>query len=458
MKLKLHTISPVHIGTGNQLEPFEYFVEDKIYYRLNQDKAFQIALESHPDFPEKFSKWLDNTSYNLRKTKDNEQQAKIRSRFNFKYFCEHVLQDYDLTDKIMKDGYAYKCEVPYGLQGKKQVNELLKDANNNIYIPGSSIKGALRTILTWRAFSILDDNSKVNLLRNITNSNDFRRGRGRFLDDSLSNELFICGKKKRFKGEEKLDFTDIKFDLMKFIHVSDALPIKAEMSVYPANLYLTNKAPQNQTPALEVIEFNSSFEFNITINEDEIRTIYEESMKGNTWISFDKKFKGLFGFYPHEADSGKLEEKIVESIKITAADFYNATLKREKKWFSLFKNDIVENRRARRNADIGYIKEFFEVYEEIPIMFKIGWASGFASTTIFDALESNDKTRPYIQKISDQLKIGIPPNKKRDPNVNPADVTKFPKSKRLIAEDIMEPLDPFGWVALLDEEQNLDLE
>ena len=458
MKLKLHTVSPVHIGTGNQLEPFEYIIEDGIYYRLDQNKAFKIALESHPDFPDKFSDWIDKTSTNHNKSRDNAQQAEIRRKFNFKYFCESVLNDYELTDRIMEKGYAYKCDAPYGLQEKKQVNELLKDANNNIYIPGSSIKGALRTILMWRAFSNLDDNSKVNLLKSTTNSNDFRTAKGKYLDDSLSNELFVCGNKKRFKGNEEIDFSDIKFDIMKFIHVSDATALNAEMAVYPSNLYLTNKVPQSQTPALEVIEFNSSFEFNISINESEVRRVYEESMKGTTWISFDKKFKSLFGFYPHEADTNKLEETIVESIKTTVSDFYIATFKREEKWFSLFKKEVIENKRSRSNANIESIKDFFEVYEEIPIMFKIGWASGFASTTIFDAIESNDATRPFAQKIFDQFKIGIPPNKKRDPNVNLADVAKFPKSKRFIAEHEMTPLDPFGWVALLDEDQNLDLE
>jgi CRISPR-associated protein Csm5 len=460
MKLKLHTVSPVHIGAGNELAPFEYFIEDGIYYRLDQDKAFKIALETHPDFPDKFSSWIDRTSGKLRKAKDNATQAEIRSKFNFKYFCESVLQDYDLIDKIKTGGYAYKCNIPYGLQKKKQVNELLKDANNNLYIPGSSIKGALKTILAWKAFSILDNDVKTSLLRDITNSNDFRRVRGRFLDDALMNKLFVCGKKKRFKGEEKTDYSDIKFDIMKFIHISDAYPIKAKMAVYPANLYLTDKSPQSQTPALEVIEFNSSFEFSITINEEEVRTIYEEAMKqgSKTWIGFDKRFKNLFGFYPHEVNNGELEEKIVLSIKSTVSDFYRAIWNREKNWIARFKRDIVENRQVRSNANIESIKEFFDVYDEIPVMFKIGWASGFAATTIFDALESDEKTRPYIQKVFDQFKIGIPQNKKRDPNVNPANVSKFPKSKRLTAEDKMEPIDPFGWVALLDEEQTLDLE
>jgi CRISPR-associated protein Csm5 len=460
MKLKLHTISPVHIGSGKSLEPFEYIIDNDIYYRLDQKKAFNLALQKHPDFPDKFSKWLEDTDRKLHKTKDNAEQSRIRSNFNFKYFCEYVLQDYELSERIIKEAYSYKCDLPFGLQGKKQVNELLKEENNKIFIPGTTIKGAIRTILMWRAFNLLKDDSKVKLLNTIINSNNFRKRKVRSLDDKLNEEFFVCGKKTYANGQKIIDYSDIKFDIMRFIHISDARPIKAKMAVYPANLYITNKPPQPQTPAIETIDFNSSFEFYITVNEEEIRTLYEISMEQNadSWIDFASKFKRIFGFYPHEVENGNLEERIVESIKNSVRDFYNAIFKREKKWLSRFQYNIIERRVTAKNADIDSIKEFFDVYEEIPIMFKIGWASGFIATTIFDALEFNNSTRPLIQKIFNHFNIGIPPNRRKDPNVTPADVKKFPKSRRFTAEALKSPVDPIGWVALLDEEQNLELE
>jgi len=463
MKLKLHTISPVHIGSGKHLEPFEYIIDGNMYYRLDQNKAFLLALEAHSDFPEKYTSWLEETSMRLRKTKDNREQAKIREKFNFKYFCENVLGDTELSQRILKEGYAYKCEMPYGLAGKKQVSEQLKDANNNVYIPGSSIKGALKTIFAWRVFTVMPDEKKKNVLSNIVSSKAFRNFKGRNLDELLIQELFICGKKviDRKSQREKIDYSDIKFDIFKFIKVSDAEPIDVKMAVFPSNLYLTDKAPQKQAPAVEAIVFNSVFEFTIDINEEEIRNIYEISMENNakSWIGFDKKFKRLFGFYPHEVDYGELEERIVDSIKTTVADFFTALLKREKTWLRNFKDTVLDQRNnPTKNADIESIEEFFDVYKEITTMFKLGWASGFIATTIFDALESNKATKPYLEKIFSQFKIGVPPQKKKSPNVSLPNLSKFPKSRRLVAEKTKLPVDPLGWVALLNEEQNLKIE
>ena len=435
MKLKLQTISPMHIGTGNSLEPFEYIIDGETYYRLNQNKAFGLALERHPNFPDEFESWIERTNRKLFKSNNNLEQSEIREKFNFKYFCESVLQDYDLADAIIEKGYAYKCSVPYGIQGKKQVNELIKSHDNTPLIPGTSIKGAIRTILAWRAFANLSNEKKKEILLKVQNSREFQRGKGRDLDTPIEEELFLCGNKKRTKDGLKLDFSDIKYDLLKFVHITDAHPQKYDLALYPSNLYLTDKAPQTQTPALETIEFNSIFNFEIKVNEPEIRRIYEASLSSNTnmWINFDKKFKGLFEFYPNKVESGKLEEKIVESIKYAVSDFYKAQIKREAKWIANFRKDILVQKRMRSNADIESIKEFYEAYEEIPRMFKIGWASGFNNTTIFDTLEKNELTRPFIEKIFEKFKIGIPQNKKKDPTIKPADVTKFPKSKRFAA-------------------------
>lgn len=460
MKLKLHTVSPVHIGTGNSLEPFEYIIDNETYYRLDQNKAFALALEKHPDFPEKFTNWLERTSARIQKTTNNEEQAIIRAQFNFRYFCESVLQDSDLADSIIEKGYAYKCPIPFGLDGKKQIQELIKNHDNTPYIPGTSIKGALRTILAWRAFSNLKENEKTQLMTKVLNSRQFREIKGKDLDKPIEEELFVCGIQKRTKDGIKTDFSDIKFDILKFIHVTDAFSDSAEMAVYPANLYLTDKEPQSQTPALETIRFNSSFNFEISINEAEFRKIYEISTKSNAdkWIDLPKKFKRMFEFYPHEIPNGELEEKIIESIKYAISDFYKAQFKRESKWLSSFRSEVLVQERKKSNANIDSIKEFYKVYEEIPIMFKIGWASGFHNTTIFDVLATNEKTKTFIQKILEQFTIGIPQNKRKNPNVKPSDISKFPKSRRLAAEKLSSPIDPFGWVALLDEEENLNLE
>ncbi len=455
MKLKLHTLSPLHIGSGNSLEPFEYIIDNGTYYRINQNKAFELALKAHPYFPTRFDSWLARTSQAIRKEKDNAKQAKLRANFNFKYFCENILGDYELAQKILNEAYAYKCEVPFPLSVKRQISELYKQANGKLIIPGTSIKGAIRTILAWNAFLSLNSGERKFLLNKTLNSNAFKKVQGRRLDDLIMEELFVCGK-RTFNG--KIDFSDIKLDILKFIKISDARAIDAKMAVYPSNLYLMDKTPQTQAPALETIDFNSSFEFEITINEPELRIALNKATKQNpdVWIDLPKKFKNIFGFSISEVDEGVLEEKIIDAIRLAIADFSETSIKREKKWLDSFEEIVIERKKRAKNANIESIEEFYEAYTELPYIFRIGWASGFHNTTIFEALLATDKG--FVKELFKKFKIGVPPQRKKDPNISLPNLDNFPKSRRLTAETKNTPVDPFGWVALLEEDQNLELE
>ncbi len=131
MKLKIKSITPLHIGSGKVLELFDYIISEKSFYRLNQNKAFEIALQADENFPEKYDNWLNKNLKDLEKFRsDNEEQAKIRSRFNFKYFCESILNQPQLTQRLLNEASLYNIKIPFNIKGKAQVDELLKDADH----------------------------------------------------------------------------------------------------------------------------------------------------------------------------------------------------------------------------------------------------------------------------------------------------------------------------------------
>ncbi len=300
----------------------------------------------------------------------------------------------------------------------------------------------------WNAFSNYDYNIKKKLLVDAINSEKFSKGWGKFLANKLEEYVFVCGQIK--KGRK---IYDIKMDLMKFIKISDALPTKASGAVYPANLYLSDKDVQGQTNAQEVIDFNSEFLFDIKINEEELRKINELANKTNSeiWLDFSKKFFDLFGFYIQDVNQGELESKIIDSIKNKLLSFSKNIIKYEKDWLSNISPRVY-------SKDGINIAEVIDIYSKFPagkIIGRLGWGSGFISTTLFSALHQDEQLHNYLMKIMEKFKIGVPRNRKE---VNPPNLEKFPKSKRFAAQNMVLPFSPFGWFVILNEDQNYNID
>ncbi len=115
-RLDIEVLTPLHIGSGALLlRGFDFDVPDnKFTYRLNEDTILE-------------DKWPD----------DPVQQRLFLGR--------------PLTDLLERDDYRKHPEyIRYILSGTpvlREIRECIKDAQDRPYIPGSSLKGALRTAL-----------------------------------------------------------------------------------------------------------------------------------------------------------------------------------------------------------------------------------------------------------------------------------------------------------------------
>lgn len=125
-------LTPIQIGNGNELSPFEYIIKNDKYYRIDISEV----IEKFPaNIKNQFLKILEeNSMFTARKFLKN----------NYK-------EEY---------GYLYKCPVSseYAQMYEKKIGGALnKNENNELsvgefigtyqgkYIPGSTLKGALRT-------------------------------------------------------------------------------------------------------------------------------------------------------------------------------------------------------------------------------------------------------------------------------------------------------------------------
>ena len=118
-QVKLQTLSPVHIGDGGELrQGFDFMVRGNATYRLNEDailqaKEAQVRPDRYGHYP---------TPGALLQEADYERDAYFR----------YILR-----------GAARSAKLDARLKS------FIKDVYDRPYIPGSSLKGALRTALAW---------------------------------------------------------------------------------------------------------------------------------------------------------------------------------------------------------------------------------------------------------------------------------------------------------------------
>lgn len=130
-KIELTTLTPVCIGSGEKLSPYADFIIDQaneeIHY-INKAAVEKILGE----YPELMDDYVSGITSGLN-TRNQE--------FGLKSFLEEEL-NLDEEEYILK---SYQCSGT----GIKELNTIVKNAGQKPYIPGSTIKGAIKTALLY---------------------------------------------------------------------------------------------------------------------------------------------------------------------------------------------------------------------------------------------------------------------------------------------------------------------
>jgi len=219
LRLEITGISPVFIGSGDLYSQLDYIVEDQKVHLLNFNALLgDIPLNLIDDLTKNI---LDNFS-------NNRWEGDVKA-FLEEYdldWRKHVEQSHDLIGEI----------------GKNELHQFIK-TSDRLYIPGSSVKGAIRTCIL---FSILTNNPTF---RNREESNVLRY----FNDRSI----------------RQLIGTSAKEDLLRALIISD--------------LHLSD--PKNNTKIVE------SSVYHLENKESTIPIFYEvldKGFRGSGSIKIDK--------------------------------------------------------------------------------------------------------------------------------------------------------------------------
>lgn len=184
-QVKITTLTPVCIGDGQRLSPFsDYKLKgDKLIY-LNQE-VIKKVLEKHPnlidDYVRGIISGMDNTG----------------SKFDIESFL-YNRANLDLSSLTLKE-----IDSTAPAKGNKSLYTILKQVGKYPYIPGSSLKGAIKTALLYNWL--------------IENNNDWSENYLKLLDKNSSlTQVELKDKKKEFE-----DILDNQLENFEFT-VSDS--------------------------------------------------------------------------------------------------------------------------------------------------------------------------------------------------------------------------------------------
>ncbi|MGQ9820190.1 MAG: type III-A CRISPR-associated RAMP protein Csm5 [Candidatus Kapaibacteriales bacterium] len=416
MKIRIKTLTPVHIGTGKKLSSLEFLNN----HRINFDKLFDLLAEEKQD---EFFAWIDQNP-NL-KINDIQKNFSLKSK--------------DIIDK---------CAL-YSLPGtiQRDLNEGIKDSSYKLFIPGSSLKGSIRTALMYKVLvSNYDKTFLANFFDDLIKKSRSFQGQSNKIknfiksaDDKLEQEVFLCGVKKIINSKEVITNDDQKYDLLKLLTVSDSESVEtntqgeiSELQVYALNKSAPHKSFKTFT---ESITSNVELEFDISIDIEFLKKAKDELKKNNTdfgkkyFIGIEEKLKRLFDIDIIN-DEEFSEEKIVNTVIQAWLEFGNAVSNLEKKW--------VDSLKEKSSANISSLSKLYQTQNKI----KVGFGTGFSGMTILPLLLNDPSLKIKAEEFYKAVEIGF-----HKSNNTPLSIIDFPFTRKY--SNNQNIYGGFGWIQII---------
>ncbi len=242
-KLFLKAVTPVHIGNGEEYEPFAYVVKNGKMYLIDEKKFADFMKQ-------------EGKSEDFLKVCETGNILKIRS-FIYRNFKESTsFAEIEVSPEFEK---LYNKNIENTASNQhKIINQLvvMKTQKNSFsylpIIPGSSIKGAIRTAILDTIAKLKQKPEEKFILKN-----------NRQLESYLLNYLDV-----REKDDKKFYSINVKKDPLKFLKISDFTLVKGGTIVDKVtNIQRFGSDRDKVYQFLELIKPGSIFEGTISIEE-----------------------------------------------------------------------------------------------------------------------------------------------------------------------------------------------
>jgi CRISPR-associated protein Csm5 len=399
---KILLTSPIlHIGSSvSKLNPFEYVETDKKVYLPNQEALAKGLLKQGGRFLDDYIQAIEERQYITKLL----EQAFGNDWWNAKdtegslIFPKEAISHKLTSDKIT------------------DLRPMIRNGMGQLFIPGSSIKGAIRTAIAYYLLKYSDrfqvhaskrvSEIEKTLKQKLGQVNQYQH---KFFDDELfMNSLF---------SEFNLRYQDRTFaakgpnaDFLRAIKVTDTKPL-LERKVK------NNKGqeiPVNMPVVAEVI-VSSRFpdylaKYKASIYVEMVRNIHTEFT-----LTLDTE---MLSWFKHKHGMSLPFSNLDELLQI-CQEFTQEQWDYEHDYWQQIENNP---RASGKNLDFNHIREFYEP-EKSPYSLRLGWGSGMNGTTI-DLLFA-DKLREEIRDTCGLKAPGFEAPKSRRTVMNSSGEIKF---------------------------------
>ncbi len=272
MKLQIKSLSPLHIGNGEKYNGLSYISNrgEVLFY-----DSINISENITPQYSKRFMEWIEQRSgevEQLEKKKRNEKNEQKRKDINrllrdaqrklsLKEFTENATRDVNIRSKFNKN-FLYAIEAKSQVYDNIDIDCFIKQ-NNKPYIPGTEIKGAIRTAILYallnKESSLWDEKSglladeKANKLiesirafgnkhrANISKAGNKRLERW-MKDEKKIKEKLLVEQMKEIQKQLQVKLlhannnNDAKYDMLKLLHISDTELKEPNSCLFVSNL------------------------------------------------------------------------------------------------------------------------------------------------------------------------------------------------------------------------------
>jgi CRISPR type III-A-associated RAMP protein Csm5 len=475
MKLRLRTLSPLHIGTGEELTSLDYVVHDNRFYRISQDRLFALTKKLLPENGVKdLGDWVSEQFDAMNNTNDNRELSRLNDEMNSFYFFERHRRGREflrelqnepaipvLVDERTRNRHRNATVIPLG-----QVRGAVKNGQGLPFLPGSSLKGSLRTALFFHYLSHYGDKGQIE--RIVREQLGKRSYKERFALP-LVHSAFFCGVRDSYRKILKTD--DEKMDLLKLVRIPDARLLTtgqegAFLQLAKINIYLVEKqqtrdrnqkasfeaAQQPQASYCEAIPPGKILETELDFDIEFLLRIKPFLREGGIpvgdeeqWIGIEKKVKQLFGLDLQSLTEGNKAEKkaaVLQHLMGCWADFSRRQIAAQREWLSHFRANDKPDRYSSRISR-GMTPVFNR--EQNPLI-RLGYATGFQGMTAILYFLEDARLETLYKSVLETFNIGNRPGNRGAYKVN---MERFPKSRRLIEDG--EVIRPLGWLECIGE-------
>ena len=256
-ELKIKILTPVYIGSGYTVGKREYI----------HDKSKNLV--SFLDLEKLFKGILDNGLYSEYEKYFTASNKNREMNVELKQFLERAgIGEDKYSEWITYSEYMGSSNLR--LQNTHEIQTFIKDAYGNPYIPGSSLKGAIRTIL------------ESNYIRK--KYNEFDRSRAEVKKEEMKGKTRYMSvpqnhlKEKVFHRQitdEKVKLENMQNDIMRGIIVGDSLPIDKNSLCICQKIDLSTKGNKKSLNVLrECLKPGTVVTVPLTIDSKIMRNMY----------------------------------------------------------------------------------------------------------------------------------------------------------------------------------------